>query len=115
MSSDVHRLTFTLPPALRLGVVFGRHQPCLHGCLLSVGTDYRVEIQGPFRERVFDQAKRFLRVHARGHGEQTIEAVLRSPAPSRGADTWWIIINAEISFSPTPIAPYLGDTILSAG
>lgn len=109
MPHDLHRLSFTLPQALRLGVIFGRHTPCLHTCLLFVGTDYRVAIQGKYRESVLEQARRFLRVHARGHGALSIAAVLTTPAthPTErtGSDTVMIVVNSRISFSFTPIVP----------
>jgi hypothetical protein len=102
---DFYRLTFTLPPALRLGVLIGRHQPCLHGCVLWVSATFEIAIEGPFRARVFDQARSFLTVHARGHGECSIRALLKSPGPGRGQDTIWIVTGAEVSFSTTPIEP----------
>lgn len=118
--SDLHRLAFTVPVTLRLGVIKGRHQPCLHGCSLIVGEHFGAVIEGPSRERVFDQARRFLRVHARGHGAMTIAATLRSPPPARGIDSWSIVIGAEIAFAPTSIPPDIREppprqTIFSAG
>lgn len=101
-----HRLLFTLPPALRLSVPLGRHQPCLAGCVLAVNAAHQVTIEGPHREAVFDQARRFLRVHARGHGKLEMVGILYTPAdPANptargGRDAWQIIVGAEIAFLP---------------
>lgn len=109
MPPNTYVLTFTVPVALRLSVIPGKHLPCLHGCLLVVDEKAeRVRIEGPSRESVFEQARRFLKVHARKAGPLTIDAVLRSPAPGRGADSWSIICNAEISFAATVAPPDIG-------
>ncbi|TMJ05811.1 MAG: hypothetical protein E6G97_02065 [Alphaproteobacteria bacterium] len=109
MSGDFYRLTFTLPATLRLGVLIGRHQPCLHGCVLRVDEQYQVAIEGQYRVRVFDQARTFLRVHSKGHGELKIRAVMKSPARiARGSDTVWIVIGAAITFSESAIEPDIG-------
>lgn len=102
-----YRLTFTLPAALRLSVPLGRHQPCVAGCVLTVNAAHQVTIEGRHRDAVFDQARRFLKVHAKGHGALAMVAVLASPAdpdnPSArsGRDSWSIIIGAEIAIVPT--------------
>lgn len=98
----------------------GRHSPCLHGCLLRVEATGLVSIEGPSRERVFEQAARFIRVHAKGLPPQAIAAVLQTPpayAPP-GRDGWSIIVGADVSFSPTAIEPHLPRpelTVLAAG
>lgn len=98
------RLTFLLPPVLGLLVAPGRHQPCLHGCLLEIDRAGLVAIEGPSRERVFEQATRFLRVNGKGRPPYSVTATLSSPHPS-GRDGWSIIVGAEIAFSPTALPP----------
>ena len=116
---DCYRLSFLLPTVLRLGVLPGRHQPCVAGCVLIIHHTGLITIDGPSRERVFDQARRFLRMQARGHGPLSIAAVLISPLPPHvgrhgcggrgGRDGWSIIVGAEIAFAPTSIPPDIGN------
>jgi hypothetical protein len=106
---DLYRLTFLLPRELTLGLGTGLHHPCLHQCLLFVEhhreRDYCIRIQGPSRELVFDQARRYLRTAARGHLERgaafQIAAVLVTPHKPAGRDRWTIIVGADVAFSPT--------------
>lgn len=104
---EAHRLTFTLPPTLRLSVPLGRHQPCVAGCVLTVNAAHQVTIEGRYRDTVFDQVRRFLKVHAKGHGALSMVAILYTPAdPANpcarsGRDSWSIIIGAEIAIVPT--------------
>jgi hypothetical protein len=133
---SAYRLTFTLPAALALLAETGRHQPCLHGCVLAVGRHADVAIEGPSRQRCFDQAARYLRALARGRSlpAQRIPAILVTPptplrpyagaertlAARGGRDTWWITLGAEISFAACVVEPALprGDepaNILAAG
>lgn len=125
----LYRLDFTLPPVIGL-VAPGRHHPCLHGCVLTVAPDGRVRVEGLSRERVFDQARRFLRIAARGHlpGRQgrpkaasplSLIAVLTTPRqPHRGVpggqDGWTIILGAEVAFAPTTLPPDIGVPELGA-
>jgi hypothetical protein len=103
----MHRLLFTLPNTLRLSVPLGRHQPCIAGCILTVSAAHQVAIEGPHRDAVFDQARRFLKVHAKGHGPLVILGILSTPASSMiadsrgGRDSWQIIVGAEIAIVPT--------------
>ena len=104
-SPAAYRLSFMLPASVFLGVQPGRHQPCLHGCLLTVAPAGLVTITGPSRQSVFDQAARFLRVHCKGCGPQSIAAVLVSPpvyCPA-GRDSWSIIVGASVAFAPTAL------------
>lgn len=102
----LYRFIFTLPPALQLGVNVGRHQPCLHGCILNVDRDYRVSIEGPSRDRVFDQARRFFRVHAKGKGALNLVGVMSAPADRGGGrDGYSIIVNSDVTFTATTIEP----------
>src|SRR5450631_3782474 len=113
----VFRLTFLLPPALGLLVAPGRHSPCLHGCMLVIGpcghrarrlgrrkTDVNallVAIEGPSKERVFEQTTRFLRANSKGRPAYAVPATLESPLPWRGRDELSIVVGAEIAFSWT--------------
>jgi len=108
MSTSTVRLLFTLPVNLRLSVPLGRHHPCLAACVLHVKRGGDIEIAGPHRDAVFDQARRFLRIHAKGHGPLAIAAILLTPPTPfgrGGQDTWHITAGAEIVFSPTSIRP----------
>ncbi len=112
MSSDpTYRLSFRLPPALRLSVLPGRHTPCIHGCVLEIERDLTVAIEGPSREQVFNQARRFMRVTAKGHGALVIPATLFVPvAHLRRGDTWHIAVTAsgDVVITAGPIAPDIG-------
>lgn len=118
MPGAAYRLSFLLPPALAFSVAPGRHQPCLHGCVLNVHRDANVTIEGPSRERVFDQARRFLRLITKGMTQRQIDAVLYTP-PSDGCrggrDPWSIIVNAEVAIVPTAMPADLGEPLERAG
>jgi hypothetical protein len=105
----VFRLTFLLPPALGLLVAPGRQQPCLHGCILTVGALGHVAIDGPSRERVFEQASRFLKANSKGRPGYAVAAHLLTPDPRdrglRTGDSWSIIVGADVAFSPTALGP----------
>lgn len=98
------RLVFQLPPALGL-VAPGKHQPNPQGCQLEIAPDGMVCVTGPSRMEIFDHARRFLRLIAKGKPACAIAAVLRSPPGhwigSSGFDGWTIVINSEIAFAPT--------------
>lgn len=109
---SIYRLTFLLPGAISLLVQPGRHSPCLHGCILVIGPCGHVAIEGPSRERVFEQASRFLKVNSKGRPGYSVCATLESPAfvPDLigcrgGRDGWSIIVGADIAFSPTSMPP----------
>lgn len=107
---SAYRLTFLLPGLLALKVLPGRHQPCLHGCVLTVESLGRVVVTGRSREQLFEQTRRFLRVVAKGAGPLAIASVLETPlrhAPS-GRDGWSIIVGADVAFSPTSLKPDIG-------
>jgi hypothetical protein len=101
----VFRLTFLLPPALGLLVAPGRQQPCLHGCVLTVEVLGHVTIEGPSKEAVFAQCRRFLAANSKGLPAYARAATLESPEPWRGRDGWSIIVGAEVAFSPTALGP----------
>ena len=109
--SDAYRLSFLLPASMILLVPEGRHQPCLAGCVLIVKRG-QITIEGPSRDRVFDQARRFFRVHARKLPPLTIVATLNSPSGyvPRGRDGWSIVINSDVTFAPTTIHPNISAT-----
>lgn len=102
---DCHRLTFTLPDCLALLAPSGRHQPCVHGVVLNVERGGLVQLEGPSRERLFEQAARFLRVLAKGRPPLTIAANLWTPGlgGQGGHDGWTITVNAGVSFAPTAL------------
>lgn len=79
--------------------------PCLAGCMLHV-EDGVARIDGPSRDRVFDQARRFFRAHARKLPALQVAATLSSPrtAARPSIDTWSIIVNSDVTFSATGIA-----------
>lgn len=110
-AGTIYRLTFLLPTNIAHQVATGRHCPCLHGCLVTIERPGRVTVIGPSRERVFDQAARFLRIVARRRGPMSIAALLFTPcstASDRGAtDAWSIIVGAQVAFSPTALDPDL--------
>lgn len=109
-AGTLYRLTFMLPLSIAHQVATGRHCPCLYGCLLTIERPGRITVTGPSRERVFEQAARFLRVVARRKGPMSIAATLATPggAAGRGAsDAWSIIVGAKVAFSPTALDPDL--------
>lgn len=107
--SDVYRLTFPLPPILALRVKSGRHNPCLHGCVLTVERG-AVSIEGPSRQVVFEQARRFFRVEAKKLDPFKVGAVLVTPRnealgmPS-GSDGYSIIVGSDVTIAATRIEP----------
>jgi hypothetical protein len=100
--ADTCKLTMLLPRQLAWTLPQGLHQPCLHGCLLTVGPGGLITVTGPSRHQVFAQIDRFLRTLIRKNPPPatSIAAILTSPL---GSDGWQIIVNAEISFAPTGI------------
>jgi hypothetical protein len=101
MAYPSHFLSMDLPKAFGL-VPSGRHQPCLHGCVLHVKQNH-VSLSGPSRDSVIEQALRFVRVHARG-GMRTkpIAAVIYGPL---GKDRGWITVEAKVLWSWGGIEP----------
>jgi len=100
------RLTFRLPASLVLLAPVGRHQPCIHGCVLRVERGGLVTIDGPDRKQVIDQAQLFLKVLAKGrYVRDSIPVAISGPW---GRDSGWITIEAGILFSWGPVAPIAG-------
>ena len=99
-----YRLSFMLPAGITADS--GSHAPSPEGCLLHVTGGSLVEIVGPSREATFEHATRLLRVSCRGRPPLSIAATLRTPARPSGADSWSIIIGADVAFSPTALGPH---------
>lgn len=99
-----------LPPAIGGLVPAGVQHPCLHGCLLTVLPGGVLTITGPSRERVFEQADRFLRILIRRNPPPPLSIAATVTSPCGVRDGWQVIINAEISFAPTAI-----EATISAG
>lgn len=106
-SGPAYRLAFLLPREIAAFVPAGRHSPCLHGCVLTIDRNGWVTIEGPSQERVLDQARRFLRIHARGRGPLQIAMTLVSSC-GRWRDPWTAIVNAEIAFVPNALEAEIG-------
>jgi hypothetical protein len=103
MAYPSHFLSMNLPKSFGL-VPTGRHQPCLHGCVLEVKGSH-VSLSGPSRESVIEQALRFIRVHARGGLRPApIAAVISGPL---GRDRGWITVDAKVLWSWGGIEPVL--------
>ncbi len=92
-------LSFLLPPGLQ--VTPARHQAVRNDCTLRVQVGL-VKISGPSRGAVFEVAAAFLRGGA-PKLPLSISAILQSPEPGAGRDSWTIIVNADIAFAPTAL------------
>lgn len=114
---EPYRLTFMLPAALQLSVLPGRHQPCVAGCVLNIERQL-VTIDGPSRDRVLDQARRFVKTAGKGHGAFELKAVLRSPPERRGdlggRDSLTILHDSEVAIVWGSGRCAIGDTSLGA-
>lgn len=125
---DAYRLVFPLPPVLHLKVASGKHRPCLHACLLSVERGV-VTIDGPSRDQVFEQARRFFRVEAKKLEAFTVAAALETPKCEgygipAGRDHYDITVGSDVTFTASSIAPNISTplardrpqlTVISAG
>lgn len=115
-NAGAYRLTFSLPKSLWASAIPGYHQPCLEGCQVAIMRGYVVFVEGPSKELVFDQARRILRIICKGHIAVELPARLESPLRDRfgrpypGRDTWSIIVNAEIAFTPTSLSSNIMET-----
>lgn len=96
-----YRLMFLLPKgASAVGT-----KTASAGCEIHVSPPM-VSICGPSRERVFDLATGLI-VHAcQGLPPLSIAAILVSPPPVSGSDSWSIIVGAGVAFSPTSLDPH---------
>jgi hypothetical protein len=101
MAYPTHFLSFELPRAFGL-VPSGRHQPCLHGCVLKILGSH-VSLSGPSRESVVEQALRFVRVHARG-GLKVDPIAVTITGPF-GRDRGWITVNKDAVWSWGGVEP----------
>lgn len=97
------RLTFTLPGQLDLLQRTRRYQPCLAGCVVHIEPSGLVTIEGPSRECVFDQARRFM-LDTNKRKPAEIAAWLRQ---GEGAvrDQYKIIVGAEVAITPASALP----------
>ena len=98
-----YRLFFLLPAGLRIDPCW--FEPNADGCALSIEAGL-VQVTGPSRAAVFDQAAVLLRLVHRAKPAAVITATLESPVPAPGRDGWSIIVGAPIAFSPTSLDPY---------
>jgi hypothetical protein len=117
---STYRLTFTLPRTVSLLAQPGRHQPCVAGVVLMVERCGLVTIEGPSRESLFEQARRFMRVINKGRPPLEIQAWVQGPPRTRPAyagseeqpllypaprDLWKIIVDAEVAITPASSLP----------
>lgn len=96
------KLTFLLPDGA--AVTPGFHQPSPEGCALAVAWPL-IEISGPSRRAVLDQAARLLRLSCRHLPPLSIAAFLTTPGRPAGRDSLTIIVGADVAFSPTGLDP----------
>lgn len=75
-----------------------------NGCEIEIAAPL-VRIRGFSREAVFNAASDVVRDLGQD-SPTSITAILRSPARPSGADSWSIIVGADVAFSPTSIDPY---------
>lgn len=116
LSPGVYRLTFMLPRIIAEAAIAGDHRPSFEGCKLSISRAGIVEIKGPSKELVFSQGRRLVRVLSKGFEAYCLPARLETPLRDRfgrpypGRDTWTIIVNAEVAFSPTSLPADVNET-----
>ena len=92
----------------RLTLIVPRSEPPIAGaCVVRLGAAVHAEVLGPSREAVMHQTARFLRSLG-AIGPLSLHGILESPAgaPS-GRDSWNIIVNADVAFSPASIEPFI--------
>jgi hypothetical protein len=104
VTRGLYSLTFLLPAILALLAPVGRHCPCLMGCLVTVGRNGFVVVDGTSREGVFEQTGRFLRqllkvLRDAGNVPPATSIAGRLRGPT-GEDSWQIVIGAEVAFAP---------------
>jgi hypothetical protein len=96
-----YRLTFTLPKGA-MALPSGVHQDWEPGCELDICGPL-IAIIAPSREKAMSQAARVLRVACARLARAETSALLESPAPVSGRDSWTVVINADIAFVPGAI------------
>jgi hypothetical protein len=94
------RLSFLLPEGV--AATPGGTSGWVADCEVAIDR-VRVNITGPSKEAVIEQAARLVRVICQGRRELEIGAVLESPPPASGRDGWTIIVGADIAFAPTAL------------
>jgi hypothetical protein len=94
-------LQFALPADFRLS--YDGPQPMAGGSLFEAFHS-QVTISGPSREAVFDDAAVMFRaVLTMTRSPVSVAARLQTPS---GADSWSIILGADVAFSPTSLDPH---------
>lgn len=106
-------LSFMLPKGVELRPA--EIDVAVYGCKIRFERPV-VKVFGPGREAVFSCAATVvLRAGGIHPGPRSIAALLKSPPPASGVDSWSIIVGAEVAFSPTAIDPYFpGETLAQA-
>lgn len=103
MSYPSTKLCFTLPEVLALVIQPGRHQPCLHGCVLNVHRHGLVTIDGPDTAQVIAQVSRFLKTISKNRMvDKPIAVTITGP---EGRDRGWMTVRAAVSFSWGGVEP----------
>lgn len=105
-------VTFLLPGSLAGFVPAGVHQPCIAGCLLTIGRGGLVTVTGKSRPAVFDQVARFFRLHAKDRPAFMVSAALKPHDGPREA--WEIAINSQVTFT-RDYAPVIASEIETIG
>lgn len=115
-----YKLTFTLPRTVSLLAQPGRHQPCIAGCVLMVERCGLVTIEGPSRESLFEQVRRFMRIINKGRPPVEIQCWVQGPPRTRPTyagseerplmypaprDQWKIIVDATVAITPASSLP----------
>lgn len=95
-----YRLTFTLPKGAALPS--GHHPGWVEGCELNV-CGPQVAVMAPSKEKAMEQTARALRVACAKLARVDIAALLESPGPVSGRDSWTIVVNAGVAFVPGAI------------
>jgi hypothetical protein len=96
-----YRLTFTLPKGA-MALPSGNFTNWVRGCELNI-CGALIAIIAPSREKAMEQAARLLRVACARLARIDIAALLESPAPVSGRDSWTIVVNTDVAFVPGAI------------
>lgn len=116
-ASDNYLFSFLLPQGAR--AFPGAVVDSSYLCFVDIGRAGLVSITGPSREAVFDQAARILKAGCEGLPTQSIAGTLYErpcSAPGDGrdwlrlpgpADSWSVIVNAEVAFSPSGLGHHI--------
>jgi hypothetical protein len=99
-----YRLSFMLPTGVSIdravaSAVCADPEFIVAGCTVRLSLPL-VKIAGPSRDAVFDATAVLLQ---RGW---SAAALVQSPGPAAGTDSWSIIVGANVAFSPTSLDPH---------